>query len=66
MKLHSLLRTPMAWPEERRDSVYWFFALLGLLPALRADLLLPHTWLLRLGTNYALPPIDNPFGLLAV
>lgn len=66
MKLRRLLTTPMHWPEERRDNVYWFFALLGLLPALRADLLLPHTWLLRLGTTYSLPPIDNPFGLLAL
>jgi len=53
-------------PDERRDNVYWFLALLGLLPALRADLLFPHTWYLRLGANYSLPPIDNPFWLLAL
>ncbi|MFW2404339.1 MAG: hypothetical protein ACN4GT_06190 [Gammaproteobacteria bacterium] len=53
-------------PTERREFLFWFGALLGLLPALRADLLFPHTWWLRLGANYSLSPIDNPFGLLAL
>ncbi len=57
-----LLRVPAAW---RVDS-QWFLVLLSLLPAIRADLLFPHHWLAGLGSGYALPPIDNIFGVAAL
>lgn len=43
-------------------NAFWFVALLGLLPAVRADLLLPHTWPGRLDERYSFGIIDNPFG----
>lgn len=53
-------------PEDWRDTAYWFVALLGILPAVRADLLLPHTWSGALGSTYSMPQVDNPFGLAAL
>jgi hypothetical protein len=47
-------------------DAYWFVALLGLLPAVRADLLLPHTWPGRLDERYSLGIIENPFGIGAL
>ncbi len=62
---------PMLAPLEklsarRRADVYWFLALLGLLPALRDDLLFPHSWITPLLASYSLPPIENPFALMAL
>lgn len=54
------------YPEHWRENGYWLLALLTLLPALRADLLLPHNWYSSLGGNYSLPPVENPFGFLAL
>ncbi len=53
-------------PEAWRLDLLWFLLLLGLLPALRADLLFPHNWVTSLSSGYALPPIDNIFGLAAL
>ena len=47
----------------RLRDAYWLVALLGLYPALRADLLLPHTWPGRLDERYSFGIIDNPFGV---
>ena len=40
-------------PDEPLEWVFWFIALLGMLPALRADLLFPHTWFERVDSNYS-------------
>lgn len=48
--------------EERRNDIFWVVLLLGLAPALRADLLFPFSWFGGLTSRYALPAVDNPFG----
>jgi hypothetical protein len=76
-----ILKTTLAklkrWPRQRWHNGYWFLALLSLLPALRADLLFPHTWLTGLSAIvltpasedspaqlvYLLPPVDSPFNI---
>jgi hypothetical protein len=65
IKLKTMLARLKRWPDQRWDNGYWFLALLSLLPALRADLLFPHTWLPGLDKYFLLPPVDNPFSLLA-
>lgn len=48
--------------EERRNDLYWFCLLAGLIPALRDNLLFPYGWLSHIGAGLALPPVANPFG----
>ncbi|MEQ8205618.1 MAG: hypothetical protein RIA65_05540 [Woeseia sp.] len=52
-------------PDEWRETAYWFIALLGVIPALRADLLFPHAWTAALDSSYAMPPVDNPYSVFA-
>ena len=61
-KFLSLFRT---MTEEHRNDVFWLLLLVGLLPALRADLLFPPSWLSGLASQYPFPEVDNPFGVLA-
>ena len=49
-------------PDEPIEWVYWFIALLGMLSALRADLLFPHTWFDRIQSDYSFSWIENPLG----
>ncbi|MEQ8861677.1 MAG: hypothetical protein RIC56_23800 [Pseudomonadales bacterium] len=51
--------------EERRNDIFWVGLLLGLVPALRADLLFPFSWFGGLTSRYALPTVENPFGPVA-
>lgn len=46
--------------------LYWFLALLGTLPALRANSLLPHDWPDRLAGQTLPALLENPFGLFAL
>jgi hypothetical protein len=52
--------------EERRNDIYWVTLLLSLTPALRLDLLYPFSWFGGLTSRYALPEVENPFGLFAL
>lgn len=51
-----------AWVESNSSELYWFLILLAIYPALRADLLFPHTWHAKLSSDFTLTSIDNPFG----
>ncbi len=50
------------WIECNSNQLYWFLIFLAIFPALRADLLFPHTWHLRLSSDFTLTTIENPFG----
>ncbi|MEP1740550.1 MAG: hypothetical protein ABJI60_20130 [Kangiellaceae bacterium] len=50
------------WVESNSSELYWFLILLAIYPALRADLLFPHTWHAKLSSDFTLTSIDNPFG----
>ncbi|WOJ97329.1 hypothetical protein R0137_01870 [Congregibacter brevis] len=47
-------------------SAFWFFALLGTVPALRANVLLPHDWYELWHHGFVLPELVNPAGLLFI
>ena len=49
------------WAQKNDEDLYWFLTFLAMYPALRADLLFPHTWVAPLTSGYAIPVIDNPF-----
>lgn len=51
-----------ALPRARVDGVFWLLALLGTLPALRAELLFPFDWWLRIVAGLALDDPANTFG----
>lgn len=51
-----------SWVESNSNELYWFLIFLAIFPALRADLLLPHTWHVRLSLDFNLMTIENPFG----
>lgn len=61
--IKSLINTLRQRPAGFLDQLYWSIALVSLIPAIRADLLFPHTWSTSLSDNYSMPLIDNPFGL---
>jgi len=52
--------------DEWRNDMFWVLLLLGLVPALGAGLLFPTSWFGGLTTQYALPSVENPFGLVAI
>ena len=68
--LERFLAKPARWvrslPEEWVESCFWLLALIGLIPALRADLLFPHDWIENANANFSVSSIDNPFGLLSL
>lgn len=52
--------------EEQIRQLYWFFALLGTLPALRANGLLPHDLFDRFADQSLHALLENPIGLFAL
>lgn len=52
--------------EERRSDIFWVLLLAGMIPALRQNLLFPPAWFGGLASRYALPAVENPFGLAAI
>lgn len=53
-------------PRGRVDGVFWILLLLGTLPALRAQLLFPFSWVAQLGSGLALGGAEDPFGWLSL
>ncbi|XOV83089.1 MAG: hypothetical protein ACFHXK_19835 [bacterium] len=49
------------WAKRNGNDLYWFLIFLAMYPALRADVLFPHTWLAPLSSEYAVGVVDNPF-----
>lgn len=50
---------------KRIEGLYWILLLLSTLPALRAELLYPTSWLAQLGEGLNLAGAENVFGLYA-
>ena len=55
-----------ALTDTQAQGAYWFLALLGTVPALRANSLLPHDWLERWTHDLVLPLLDNPGGVFTL
>ena len=48
-------------PSEHVELAFWILTLLGILPALRADLLFPFDWMQNFESNFTFSWIENPF-----
>ena len=68
--LERVLARPAGWvrklSSDTVENAFWFLALVGLLPALRADLLFPHDWIENAEANFSVSSIENPFGFLSL